>query len=136
MNDDDDRKNKKEKSILDMLREKREREALEQGKDPNVIEIRAIPGTDGDLPIDHPKNKAALDAFHQNGSEERPGDTLRSFLSNMNGDPLPRGWRDTPIGKRAYNCGFEAGYDAAAEQYERTLDALRRILELEAQREY
>ena len=136
MNDDDDRKNKKEKNILDMLREKREREALEQGKDPNVIEIRAIPGTDGDLPIDHPKNKAALDAFHQNGSEERPGDTLRSVFDTFADGKLPKGWRDTPIGKRAYNCGFEAGYDAAAEQYERTLDALRRILELEAQREY
>ena len=136
MNDDDDRKNKKEKSILDMLREKREREALEQGKDPNVIELKVIPGTDGDLPLDHPKNKAALDAFHQNESEEKPGDTLRNFLADMNGDRLPKGWRDTPIGKRAYNCGFESGYDAAAEQYERTLDAIRRILELEAQREF
>ena len=133
MNDDDDRKNK---SILDMIREKREREALEQGKDPNVIEIRAIPGTDGDLPIDHPKNKAALDAFHQNETEEKPGDTLRSVFDTFADGKLPKGWRDTPIGKRAYNCGFEAGYDAAAEQYERTLDALRRILELEAQREY
>ena len=74
MNDDDDRKNKKEKSILDMLREKREREALEQGKDPNVIELKVIPGTDGDLPLDHPKNKAAIDAFEQNEQEEKPGE--------------------------------------------------------------
>ena len=136
MNDDDDRKNKKEKSILDMLREKREREALEQGKDPKVIRITPIEGSDGNLPIDHPKNKAALDAFHQNKSEEKPGDTLRSVFDMFNDSELPKGWRDTPIGKRAYNCGFESGYDAAAEQYERTLDAIRRILELEAQREF
>ena len=134
---DDDRKNKKDKSILDMIREKREREALEQGKDPNVIEIRAIPNTDGDLPIDHPKNKAALDEFYQGKKEEKPGDTLRSFLSDLNTcNPLPEGWRDSPIGKRAYSLGYEEGYDSAAEQYERTLDAIRRILELEAQREY
>ena len=132
----DDGKNKKEKSILDMLREKREREALEQGKDPNVIEIRAIPDSDGDLPIDHPKNKAALDAFYQNEPEEKPGDTLRSVFDMFSDSELPKGWRDTPIGKRAYNTGFESGYDAAAEQYERTLDAIRRILELESQREY
>jgi len=176
MMNDDDRKNKKDKSILDMIREKREREALEQGKDPNVIEIRAIPNTDGDLDIDHPKNKAALDAFHQNDDENNKPQkkikifnnkdgtynrkdfvddelvneefidhrlqhnygksSLRNFLENLNNGEMPNGWRDSPIGKRAYSLGYEEGYDAAAEEYERTLDALRRILELEAQREY
>ena len=132
--DDNDRKNKKEKSILDMLRAKKEHEDLEQGKDPKVIKFTPIPFTDGNLPIDHPKNKAALDAFHQNETEKRPGDTLGSFLSNMNGDPLPSGWRDTPIGKRAYNCGFDAGYDkgiqAAWQEANAVIDPIRSILRL------
>lgn len=98
--------------------------------------LEPVEGSDSSLPLDHPTNKKAFGVFEQLKREEKPGDTLRSFLSNLNNDPLPRGWRDTPIGKRAYNCGFESGYDAAAEQYERTLDAIRRILELEAQREF
>ena len=132
---DDDEDNKKNKSILDMLREKRERESLEQDKDPNVIEIKAIPNTDGDLPIDHPKNKAALDEFYQGKKEEKPGDTLRSFLSNLNAcNPLPKGWKDTPLGQRAYSLGYEEGYSQAAEEYEKTLEAVRHILDLESQR--
>ena len=63
---------------------------------------------------------------------------LRDFLENLNNGDLPKGWRESPLGKRAWEighqAGFEEGYDAAAEQYEKTLSALRHILDLEDQR--
>ena len=73
--------------------------------------------------------------FYQGKKEEKPGDTLRSFLSDLNAcNPLPKGWRDSPIGQRAYSLGYEEGYSQAAEEYEKTLEALRHILDLESQR--
>ena len=66
--------------------------------------------------------------------------SLRDFLENLNNGDLPKGWRQSPLGKRdwelGHQSGFEEGYDAAVEQYEKTLSALRHILDLESSREY
>lgn len=73
-----------------------------------------------------------------NKDDDENKNTLRHFLENLNNKDFPDGWRQSPLGKRAYEIGhqegFEEGYDAAAEQYEKTLSALRHILDLEDQR--
>jgi len=71
-------------------------------------------------------------------SQNNFGSSLRDFLEQLRNQGLPDGWRESPLGKRAWELGhqsgFEEGYDAAAEEYEKTLEAVRHILDLESQR--
>jgi hypothetical protein len=61
-------------------------------------------------------------------------DDLRNFLDKLNSNRLPEGWENVPLAKKSYDQGFEEGYDTAALEYEKTLNALRRILDLETHR--
>lgn len=59
---------------------------------------------------------------------------LRDFLENLNNDDLPAGWQESPLGKRAYEMGHQAGYaagqrDAWAEA-NTVIDSVRNIIEL------
>ena len=63
---------------------------------------------------------------------------LRDFLENLNGQGLPDGWRQTPLGKQAYQIGHKdgwcEGYEKAMEENQKTLDTIRHLLDLENQR--
>ena len=59
---------------------------------------------------------------------------LRNFLDQLNNRGLPEGWRETTLGEKAYQIGYDEGYTQAVSEYEPTLDAIRQILDLERQR--
>ena len=63
---------------------------------------------------------------------------LRNFLENLNNQGLPSGWRESPIGKKAYTTGHQDGYmkglrDAWAEA-NTVIDSVRNIIELHDRR--
>ena len=63
---------------------------------------------------------------------------LLNFLKNLDNGDLPAGWRESPIGKRAYESGHQAGYaaglrDAWAEA-NTVIDSVRNIIELHDRR--
>ena len=67
-------------------------------------------------------------------SQNNFGSSLRDFLEQLGNQGLPDGWRESPFGSKIYNIAYNDGYMQATEEYEKTLDALRHILDLEEQR--
>lgn len=66
--------------------------------------------------------------------DENNKNTLRDFLDQMKNRGLPDGWRESPFGSKVYDIAYNDGYMQATQEYEKTLDALRHILDLEGQR--
>ena len=60
--------------------------------------------------------------------------SLRDFLENLNNGDLPNGWRESPLGKRAWEVGHRAGYmDGRQEAWEEAnavIDSIRNIIKL------
>ena len=63
---------------------------------------------------------------------------LLNFLKNLNNDDLPEGWRESPIGKRAYESGHQAGYMKglrdAWKEADVVINSVRNIIELHDRR--
>jgi hypothetical protein len=59
---------------------------------------------------------------------------LRDFLENLNNGDLPKGWRESPLGKRAWEVGHQAGYmeghKEAWVEANLVIDSIRNILKL------
>ena len=59
---------------------------------------------------------------------------LRDFLENLNNGGLPEGWRESPLGRKAYEIGhrdgYTKGYQEAWEEAEAVIGPIRSILRL------
>jgi hypothetical protein len=75
---------------------------------------------------------------HNDDDEDK--NTLRHFLEKLSNQGLPDGWRQSEIGKRAWEIGhregWQEGYEHAMEECQKTLDTIRHLLDLEQQRSY
>lgn len=73
-----------------------------------------------------------------NNNDDENKNTLQHFLEQLGNQDLPDGWRQSQIGKRAYEIGHKdgwcEGYDKAMEENQKTLDTIRHLLDLEQAR--
>jgi hypothetical protein len=69
-----------------------------------------------------------------NDDENHGKSALRDFLENLNNGDLPDGWQESPIGKRAYEMGHQAGYMRGHQEgwveANLVIDSIRNILKL------
>lgn len=74
-----------------------------------------------------------------NNKDDENKNTLRHFLEQLGNQGLPDGWRQSEIGKRAWEIGhhegWREGYEHAMEESQKTLDTIRHLLDLEQARE-
>lgn len=59
---------------------------------------------------------------------------LHDFLQNLSNQDLPKGWRETELGKRAYEIGHQEGYMKGIEntwkEANKVIDSIRNIISL------
>ena len=67
-------------------------------------------------------------------SQNNFGSSLRDFLEQLGNQGLPDGWRESPLGKRAWEIGHREGYmDGRQEAWAEAnavIDSIRNILKL------